>query len=66
MIFCFCLCESVQAEEEALMLQQYVASENTQEFESRVRPYVSQVLMVIFTDLHCIVVTIVCAGQFSR
>jgi hypothetical protein len=22
--------------------------------------------MVIFTDLHCIVVTIVCAGQFSR
>jgi len=30
------------------MLQQYVASENTQQFESRVRPYVTQVLMVIF------------------
>ncbi|XP_058738639.1 peptide-N(4)-(N-acetyl-beta-glucosaminyl)asparagine amidase [Vicia villosa] len=35
----------LQAEEEALMLQQYVASENIQEFESRVRPYVTQVLM---------------------
>ncbi|XP_061340394.1 peptide-N(4)-(N-acetyl-beta-glucosaminyl)asparagine amidase [Gastrolobium bilobum] len=35
----------LQAEEEALMLQQYVASEDTQQFESRVRPYVSQVLM---------------------
>ncbi|GAU11615.1 hypothetical protein TSUD_346070 [Trifolium subterraneum] len=39
------LARLLQAEEEALMLQQYVASENTQEFESRVRPYVSQVLM---------------------
>jgi hypothetical protein len=57
--FLYCLCESVQAEEEALMLQQYVASENTQEFESRVRPYVSQVLMVIFTELHCIVTIVV-------
>lgn len=44
-----CLCESLQAEEEALMLQQYVASEDTQQFERRVRPYVTQVLMVIFT-----------------
>ncbi|KAK7258708.1 hypothetical protein RIF29_24290 [Crotalaria pallida] len=35
----------LQAEEEALMLQQYLASENTQEFEMRVRPYVTQVLM---------------------
>ncbi|KAK2365174.1 DNA repair protein Rad4 family [Trifolium repens] len=39
------LARLLQAEEEALMLQQYVATENTQEFESRVRPYVSQVLM---------------------
>ncbi|KAH1259429.1 Peptide-N(4)-(N-acetyl-beta-glucosaminyl)asparagine amidase [Glycine max] len=33
------------AEEEALMLQQYVASENPREFDSRVRPHVSQVRM---------------------
>ncbi|XP_019440498.1 PREDICTED: peptide-N(4)-(N-acetyl-beta-glucosaminyl)asparagine amidase isoform X3 [Lupinus angustifolius] len=39
------LARLLQAEEEALMLQQYMASENTQEFESRVRPYVSEVLM---------------------
>ncbi|RZB49553.1 Peptide-N(4)-(N-acetyl-beta-glucosaminyl)asparagine amidase isoform C [Glycine soja] len=42
---CACIIISVQAEEEALMLQQYVASQNPQEFDSRVRPYVSQVLM---------------------
>ncbi|KAH1079379.1 hypothetical protein GYH30_054103 [Glycine max] len=39
------LARLLQAEEEALMLQQYVASQNPQEFDSRVRPYVSQVLM---------------------
>ncbi|XP_020210972.1 peptide-N(4)-(N-acetyl-beta-glucosaminyl)asparagine amidase isoform X1 [Cajanus cajan] len=39
------LARLLQAEEEALMLQQYVANQNPQQFESRVRPYVSQVLM---------------------
>ncbi|KAJ1413898.1 Rad4/PNGase transglutaminase-like fold [Sesbania bispinosa] len=39
------LARLLQAEEEALMLQQYVASDNTQEFERRVRPYLTQVLM---------------------
>jgi len=48
---CACIIISVQAEEEALMLQQYVASQNPQEFDSRVRPYVSQVLMVFFSLL---------------
>lgn len=36
-----------QAEEEALMLQSFVAGGNTgQEMENRLRPYISQVLMV--------------------
>lgn len=39
------LARLLQAEEEALMLQQFVASEDTQQFEGRVRPYVAQVLM---------------------
>ncbi|KAL5136086.1 Peptide-N(4)-(N-acetyl-beta-glucosaminyl)asparagine amidase [Glycine soja] len=39
------LARLLQAEEEALMLQQYVASENPREFDSRVRPHVSQVRM---------------------
>ncbi|KAK7397300.1 hypothetical protein VNO78_18468 [Psophocarpus tetragonolobus] len=39
------LARLLQAEEEALMLQQYVSSQNPQDFDSRVRPYVSQVLM---------------------
>ncbi|KAL3030530.1 hypothetical protein AAZX31_03G225800 [Glycine max] len=39
------LARLLQAEEEALMLQQYVASESPREFDSRVRPHVSQVRM---------------------
>ncbi|XP_057439470.1 peptide-N(4)-(N-acetyl-beta-glucosaminyl)asparagine amidase [Lotus japonicus] len=39
------LARLLQAEEEALMLQQFVAGEDTQQFEGRVRPYVTQVLM---------------------
>ncbi|THF96760.1 hypothetical protein TEA_024183 [Camellia sinensis var. sinensis] len=35
----------LQAEEEALMLQQYVATEDNSQIETRIRPYVSQVLM---------------------
>lgn len=34
------------------MLQQYVVSEDTHKFESRVRPYVTQVLMVFLSILH--------------
>ncbi|RZB46816.1 Peptide-N(4)-(N-acetyl-beta-glucosaminyl)asparagine amidase [Glycine soja] len=40
------LARLLQVEEEALMLQQYVASQNPREFDSRVWPYVSQVLML--------------------
>ncbi|KAL4376937.1 hypothetical protein GQ457_02G034590 [Hibiscus cannabinus] len=39
------LARMLQAEEEALMLQQYVASDNSMEFEQKVRPYISQVLL---------------------
>ncbi|KAL9669811.1 hypothetical protein QQ045_007360 [Rhodiola kirilowii] len=40
------LARMLQAEEEALMLQQYVAGGNTgQQMENRLRPYISQVLM---------------------
>ncbi|XP_010546598.1 PREDICTED: peptide-N(4)-(N-acetyl-beta-glucosaminyl)asparagine amidase [Tarenaya hassleriana] len=35
----------LQAEEEALLLQQYVAAQDSSEFERRIRPYVGQVLM---------------------
>ncbi|XP_019258725.1 PREDICTED: peptide-N(4)-(N-acetyl-beta-glucosaminyl)asparagine amidase isoform X2 [Nicotiana attenuata] len=36
---------NVKAEEEALMMQQFVASENKEQVEQRIRPYVNQVLM---------------------
>ncbi|KAK7284260.1 hypothetical protein RJT34_19004 [Clitoria ternatea] len=39
------LARLLQAEEDALMLQQYMVTEGTQQFQSRIRPYVSQVLM---------------------
>ncbi|KAK7332877.1 hypothetical protein VNO80_29633 [Phaseolus coccineus] len=39
------LARLLQAEEEALMLQQYMSNENPREFDSRVRPYISQVRM---------------------
>ncbi|ESQ32337.1 hypothetical protein EUTSA_v10003714mg [Eutrema salsugineum] len=39
------LARMLQAEEEAMMFQQYVAAQDSSEFESRIRPYVSQVLM---------------------
>ncbi|CAN6911601.1 unnamed protein product [Brassica oleracea] len=35
----------LQAEEEAMMLQQFVAQQDNGEFERRIRPYVTQVLM---------------------
>ncbi|KAL1190930.1 Peptide-N(4)-(N-acetyl-beta-glucosaminyl)asparagine amidase [Cardamine amara subsp. amara] len=35
----------LQAEEDAMMVQQFVASQDNGEFERRIRPYVSQVLM---------------------
>lgn len=35
----------LQAEEDALMMQQFVTSENREQVEQRIRPYVSQVLM---------------------
>ncbi|CAH8299180.1 unnamed protein product [Eruca vesicaria subsp. sativa] len=35
----------LQAEEEAMMFQQFVAQQDNGEFERRIRPYVSQVLM---------------------
>ncbi|KAI4301909.1 hypothetical protein L6164_035146 [Bauhinia variegata] len=35
----------LQAEEDALMLQQYVASQDTGQFEGRIWPYIDQVLM---------------------
>ncbi|XP_047151432.1 peptide-N(4)-(N-acetyl-beta-glucosaminyl)asparagine amidase [Vigna umbellata] len=39
------LARLLQAEEEALLLQQYMSSENPREFDSRVRSYISQVRM---------------------
>ncbi|XVF42169.1 hypothetical protein PTKIN_Ptkin01aG0338000 [Pterospermum kingtungense] len=39
------LARMLQAEEEALLLQQYVAGENSGMFEEKIRPYISQVLM---------------------
>ncbi|VVA96696.1 unnamed protein product [Arabis nemorensis] len=39
------LARMLQAEEEAMMFQQYVAAQDSTEFERRIRPYVSQVLM---------------------
>ncbi|KAJ7973469.1 Peptide-N(4)-(N-acetyl-beta-glucosaminyl)asparagine amidase [Quillaja saponaria] len=39
------LARILQAEEEALMLQKYVAGEDNGQFESRIRPYIDQVLM---------------------
>ncbi|KAF5750481.1 hypothetical protein HS088_TW03G00818 [Tripterygium wilfordii] len=35
----------LQAEEEALMVQQYVLEEHSGQFEQRIRPYINQVLM---------------------
>ncbi|XP_057798309.1 peptide-N(4)-(N-acetyl-beta-glucosaminyl)asparagine amidase [Salvia miltiorrhiza] len=35
----------LQAEEEALMMQQFVTSENREQVEQRIRPYIDQVLM---------------------
>ncbi|KAG6703110.1 hypothetical protein I3842_07G067200 [Carya illinoinensis] len=37
------LARMLQAEEEALLLQQYVAAEDNGEFEQRIRPYIAQV-----------------------
>jgi len=53
------------------MLQQYVASEDTQQFDGRVRPYVAQVLMVIFIFIFIFILlhfnqTIVRFGQFNH
>ncbi|WOK99710.1 hypothetical protein Cni_G08422 [Canna indica] len=39
------LARMLQAEEEALLLQEYAASSDGREFEERVRPYILQVLM---------------------
>ncbi|XVE89862.1 hypothetical protein DITRI_Ditri20bG0028700 [Diplodiscus trichospermus] len=39
------LAQMLQAEEEALLHQQYVADQNSGQFEGRIRPYISQVLM---------------------
>ncbi|OMO96376.1 Transglutaminase-like protein [Corchorus olitorius] len=39
------LARMLQAEEEALMRQQYVAGQNSGQFEEKIRPYISQVLM---------------------
>ena len=36
-----------QAEEEALMLQQFVSKGDFSQIEERIRPYIDQVLMVI-------------------
>ncbi|KAL2490563.1 Peptide-N(4)-(N-acetyl-beta-glucosaminyl)asparagine amidase [Abeliophyllum distichum] len=44
------LARLLQAEEEALMMQQFVASENKEQFEQRILPYVDQVLM--YEDPH--------------
>ncbi|KAH1083470.1 hypothetical protein J1N35_023231 [Gossypium stocksii] len=39
------LARMLQAEEEALLFQQYVAGDNRAEFEEKVRPYISKVLL---------------------
>lgn len=39
------LARMLQAEEEALLLQQYVAGDNDAQFEEKVRPYISKVLL---------------------
>ncbi|XVF06299.1 hypothetical protein REPUB_Repub06bG0035200 [Reevesia pubescens] len=39
------LARMLQAEEEALLLQQYAAGESSGQFEEKIRPYISQVLM---------------------
>ncbi|KAK5786288.1 Peptide-N(4)- (N-acetyl-beta-glucosaminyl)asparagine amidase -like protein [Gossypium arboreum] len=39
------LARMLQAEEEALLLQQYVAGDNRAHFEEKVRPYISKVLL---------------------
>ncbi|MBA0716333.1 hypothetical protein Golax_015169, partial [Gossypium laxum] len=39
------LARMLQAEEEALLLQQYVAGDNGAQFEEEVRPYISKVLL---------------------
>jgi peptide-N4-(N-acetyl-beta-glucosaminyl)asparagine amidase len=39
------LARMLQAEEDAIMFQQFVAARDNGEFEGRIRPYVSQVLM---------------------
>ncbi|XP_011091955.1 peptide-N(4)-(N-acetyl-beta-glucosaminyl)asparagine amidase isoform X3 [Sesamum indicum] len=44
------LARILQAEEEALMMQQFVTSENREQVEQRIRPYVDQVLM--YEDPH--------------
>lgn len=44
------LARLLQAEEEALLLQQYVAEEDNDQMEQRLRPYVDQVLM--YEDPH--------------
>lgn len=44
------LARLLQAEEDALMMQQTLANENKEQVESRIRPYISQVLM--YEDLH--------------
>ncbi|KZV47314.1 peptide-N(4)-(N-acetyl-beta-glucosaminyl)asparagine amidase-like [Dorcoceras hygrometricum] len=44
------LARILQAEEEALMMQRFISSENTKEVEQKIRPYVDQVLM--YEDLH--------------
>ncbi|KAK6143225.1 hypothetical protein DH2020_023573 [Rehmannia glutinosa] len=44
------LARMLQVEEEALMMQQFVTSENREQVEQRIRPYVDQVLM--YEDPH--------------
>ncbi|XP_057960426.1 peptide-N(4)-(N-acetyl-beta-glucosaminyl)asparagine amidase isoform X2 [Malania oleifera] len=44
------LARMLQAEEEALLLQKYVAGEDRQQMEQRIRPYIRQVLM--YEDLN--------------
>ncbi|CAI9102617.1 OLC1v1000917C4 [Oldenlandia corymbosa var. corymbosa] len=44
------LARILQAEEDALMMQQFVAAENTEIVDQRIRPYVDQVLM--YEDPH--------------
>ncbi|XP_060218163.1 peptide-N(4)-(N-acetyl-beta-glucosaminyl)asparagine amidase isoform X2 [Lycium barbarum] len=44
------LARILQAEEEALMMQHFVAGENKEQFEERIRPYVNQVQM--YEDPH--------------